>query len=511
MNTDKTLKIGFNTFDSRVLSRQPAYELFKKAGKGVDFVLCHFDPQNKNYPDSLQDASDVGRVLAEDGIDYIANYEFQNFLLDSVSPDGHDWANRPDGTHRLDLPEEYVARHAANPNFIGIMHDELEHAIVNRNLSIRLAYKFKKDIPVFPVPDTDSADEQFDALNAQLKEFKDDLVSKGGKCLAGEHVLPVMFHIFASNGIIPNFKSQKESYSDIMFACAAGAALEYGTPLYNCVDTWFRNTQPGHSPEEMYANLVFAYYAGVNRAYVESSNAFIDGKEGGMNEYGRQFIRFSEGFRGRERDYDVSDYRPETGIIRFDDTYWGQWDRWFWKNILFGNPRIKPSKASKEWIRAWHVITHGETSKKTFLWDRIAPWALRKHRSFATFNSAAVFDDNAGEEVLSSLKLCFLCGTRISEKTLAAVSKLVKENGLTAVTSPRYAPKDIKSKCTGGFSEIADGKGRWIVTNDIGSNKVRKAVSSLLGNKNEIRLTFRGREIRLAVDADGNGFKVISE
>ena len=49
--------------------------------------------------------------------------------------------------------------------------------------------------------------------------------------------------------MIPNFKSMKESCTNLTFAVAAGAALEYGTELWTCVDLWYRQSFPGHSAE----------------------------------------------------------------------------------------------------------------------------------------------------------------------------------------------------------------------------------------------------------------------
>ncbi len=501
--TDKTMKIGFNTFDGDVLEARPSFTLPAAGGKGVDFVLCHFGPKHDSVESAIDAAKEAAEKLKAQGLDFIANFEFQNFSHEYKSGD-YDWANRPDGTHRLNLPEEYVQALGTAGNLIGVMHDEFEHTIINRNLSIILATKGKTRLSVFPLSKSSDPKVQSDLLDGQLKEFADDVKAKGAKLFTGEHVFPVFYHRFARCGIVPNFKSQKESYSNLQFATAAGAALQYGTPLFNCVDLWFMNTNPGHSPEEMYHNLVFAYYAGVNRVYVESAHCFIDGDPAALNAYGKKFAQFSEEYRGKARDYDIADYRPEIGIIRFDDGFWGQGDPVMWRYMLFGNPKIKPTKASKEWIKAFRLITHGETGRHTFCWDKIAPSMLKKHRSFAAMNAAAVFDENADKKSLSSLKLCFLCGSYISEETLQAVRELVRENGLTVVTPTRYAPVPIgKEK----FRIIADGKGRWIICDNLLDGRVKEFIAPFLGKKGEIRLTFAGdREVRLKISKNGEGF-----
>ena len=125
-------------------------------------------------------------------------------------------------------------------------------------------------------------------------------------------------------------------------------------------------------------------------------------------------------------------------------------------------------------------------------------------------NSLAVFDDNVKKETLSSLKLCFLTGLRISEETLGAVASLVRENGLVAVCPERFAPAEIKSKIHGSYCEIKDGKGCWIVTGKFTSSKLAKRIEPFLGNRNEIRLTFAdNREIRLKIDEKGEKIDVI--
>ena len=505
---NKTMQIGFNTFDGDVTNARPSFTLPAASGKGVDFVLCHFDPFHFTMDQAIEEAGKVAEILREKGIEFIANFEFQNFGHVTKSGD-YDWANRPDGTHRLNLPAEYVQALGTAGNLIGVMHDEFEHAIINQNLSIILASRGKTRLSVFPLSESADPKAQADLLDRQLKDFADDIKTKGAKLFTGEHVFPVFYHKFARNGIVPNFKSQKESYSDLQFATAAGAALQYGTPLFNCVDLWFMNTNPGHSPEEMYHNLVFAYYAGVNRVYVESAHCFTDGEPAKLNAYGEKFAQFSEEYRGRERGYDIADYRPEIGIIRFDDSFWGQGDPVMWRYMLFGNPKIRPTKESREWIQAFRLITHGETGKRTFCWDKVAPSMLKKHRSFAAMNSAAVFDENADKKSLSSLKLCFLCGSYISEETLQAVRELVRENGLTVVTPTRYAPRSIGKET---FRILADGKGKCIVCDNRLDGKVKEFIAPFLGRKGEIRLTFAGdREVRLKISKNGEGFTVLSE
>ena len=505
---NKPMQIGFNTFDSHVRNGDPDFLL--PLQNGVDYIFCHFAPDLAHGETDGEQAAETAKILKEKGYPFVANFEFQNFRKDTGASDGFDWANRPDGTHLLNIRPAFLEGLLSQGNLIGLTYDEFEHVIINRNISLWLDSKGRVDLAAFPPLDTRDAFRQGEALEADLKDYADALKAMGAPSLSGEHVWPVLHHHFARAGIIPNFKSQKELVSNVHFAVAAGAALEYGTPLWNCVDLWHKMTFPGHTPEEMYHNLVFAYLAGVDRVYVEASNAFVeDDGEGGkkLNAYGENYVRFTGEYKGRERDYNVQDYKPEIGVIRYDDTCWGQ--NLVWARGLFGNKKIRADARSKEWLHIIKTVTHGETFSSGFTWGRIAPSALTPHRSFVSMNSLAVFDDRVTQEKLESLKLCFLCGVRISPETLAAVDTLVRENGLTVVCPARYAPARYRSLLKKGYTELACGKGWYIVTNDFESKKLKDRIAPFLGEKGEIRLTFENREIRLRIDDKGETFTEI--
>ncbi len=500
---DKRMKISFNTFDSHVLEDRPEFEIPMK--NGVDYVFCHVDADRKSVDADCAKARAIAEKLRAMGLDFVANFEFQNFSDATLSEDGWDWANRPDGTHLLNLPPAMVEALGSAGNLLAVSHDEFEHVIINRNISLWMASKGKTDKAAFEQPKTKDAVRQGEYLAGQLRAYADGLKAMGAPAVAGEHVFPVLYHTFARCGIIPNFKSQKEGYSNLQYAIAAGAALEYGTPLWNCVDMWHKMTYPGHSAAEMYHNLLFAYYAGVDRVYVEADSALV--KDGRLTDNGEEFLRFTGEYRGKDRAYNVLDYRPEIGIIRYDDTYWGQ--NLVWDKGLFGNKRVRPDARSREWIRILRTLTFGETGRETFTWNRISPTSLLPHRSFCSMNSLAVFDDRVKKETLASLKLAFLCGVRVSPETLRALEELVRETGLTAVCPKRFAPKRFENAVNGAYTEIVDGKGCWLITDDFESARLKKRIAPLLGKKGEIRLTFAGQpEIRLKLSENGETFTV---
>lgn len=508
---NKAILVGFNTFEDDVVTDNKCFVKTADGGKNIDFTVCHFDSYRFGSEEYRERVETVAKKHKEIGADFIANYEFQNFGFDCTDKDGFDWANRENGTHLLNFPEGYVECLAKNGNLAGIMYDEFEHVIANRNLSISLESKFKRILTAFPVADGSDPVEQGELLGRQLKEYADGIKQQGAPALYGEHVFPILFHKFCENGLLPNFKSQKESVSNIQFAIAGGAALQYGTELMNCVDLWYRMTNPGHSPEELYHNLVFSYLCGADRVYVESSHAFFDDRhnEDGFNEYGKKFDKFAKEYKGKARNYNIRDYRPEIGIIRYDDTFWGQNDPLVWRKMLFGNKKVKPDSRSREYIKVLHLLSHGYVCPNGLSWDRFSPWSLHAHRSFVPLNSAAVFDGNVRKNTLSSLKLCFLCGIHISKETIGDVAELVRDNGLTVVTTKRFAPDGIKSKAKGSWSEISDGKGKWIVINSYRNSKLKKFVKPYIGNDDEIRLTFENDTVVLKISENGETFDIV--
>ena len=507
--SNKPLLIGYHTNINRGFDKRPDFDYPAKNGKGVDFILCHFDPGRESLKEQCKKAEDGAKLLKELGVDFIANFEEQNFQYDCVTQDGYDWALHSEGVHRLCVPKEYIDALNSEDNCLGVMYDEFEHVIINRNTSLKLASKGKIDLPVFTTSGKTDFKTQYNLLSKQLKEYADDIKQKGAKTLSGEHVFPVMFHLFAKNGIIPNFKSQKESVSNVQFAIAAGAALQYKTELWNCVDMWYRLTFPGHSTQEMKSNLIFSYLAGVDRVYVESSSCFFDKGEI-CNEKGKAFSDFCNEYKGKERGYNVLDYKPETAIIRCDDTYWGQGGIVpLWRNILFGNPELKPDKKAKEYIKALHTLTHREVPKSSLSWGSVRPSSLKKHRSFVSMNGVAVFDETVSGDVLSSLKLCFLSGYYISEETFENIKKLVNENGLTAVVPKRFVPEHIKNKINGSYCEIKDGNGVWIVTENFASKKLGKRLEKFTGKKGEMTYRFGEKTVKMKIAKNGETFDII--
>ena len=496
------MKIGLNVFETQMLAGEPAFEL--PLGNGADFIFCHTSPAPLGHGDEYEKAERLAAIAQAHGMGLVADFEFQNAEASRLGSNGHEWCVAPDGGHRLNPDPAFIAALASRGNLWGVVYDEFEYAISARNLSQWWGNKLRFGCHAFPPMKTRDAYEQGEALSDALSDYVETVKSAGAAPFAGEHVFPVLYHAFARAGMVPNFKSMKESCTNLQFAVAAGAALQYGTELWTCVDLWYRQSFPGHSAGELYENLLFAYLAGVDLAYVESAPALV--KDGKLNDRGEAFCRFADEYKGKERPYRILDYRPQIGVIRYDDTYWGQ--NAFWDRGLYGNGRIRPDGRSKEWIKAVDVVTFGESGRASFNLNRIDRTLLQKHRSFCSMNALAVFDDRVKAKTLASLKLVFLCGVHISPETLSDVAALVRENGLTVVTPTRFLPERFRFLTKGELTQIRDGNGTWIVTDDFCSPTLRRLIAPFLGDRGTVRLPFADREIVLRIAPDGDGFHV---
>lgn len=475
---------------------------------GAKFVVYHYRPM-LTIEQETQRALMLCKRFEDHGIYFILNTEIGNWAETLPSPDGYDWVAREDGGHRFKFHPQVMEAFAASKMFAGVLYDEAEHAQLFRNLSIGMEggtpdLPFFHDAPGLDLRETD------DHIRRCAKELVDENRSLGSPRVLCEYVWPSLMHNFAKAGMHIAYKQQKENWSNIWAAIAMGAARQYGCELWTCVDLWFRATYPGHSPAEMASNLLFAYRAGIDRVYVENigDERFYTMQPDGnfiLGEYGKLYKNFVDRYvNPAERDYNHLDFEPDIAIIRFDDTFWGQGKNMPWKDMLFGNPEHKSSEKNVEWLKAWHTITHGAVKTKTLSWGRWDLTLSDPHRSFAPAKGPIVFDENVRYEDLKTAGLLFLCGEFIGDETLADAGRLVQE-GATAVTSVRFAPAGIAQGYTGGTLTVQDGKGKWVVTDDMASPEVKEELKDLLGEPDEITLNFKGgRKVRFKISEDGN-------
>ncbi len=531
INTPKNFYIGIDNSGDKC---KPD-EFFNPAAMdalGVDFVVYHYRGPKGTIEDEAKKMERLVNSFSEKGLKVVVNVESGNWSLDMASKEGHNWVMQPNKLHLFKFPPEVIKSLAKSPALWGILYDELEHSQITRNLTITLRNPGLEMVSLAETTGMDfkSADK---AVYEGAKSLADECKGYGAAKVLTEHVWPVLFNNFARAGMTPAYKQMKENWSNVWAACAMGACLQYNSELWSCIDLWNHNTFPGHSAKELWGNLLFAYWAGVDKAYVESignhTYEIVDNERVKLKERGEALSNFAKKYLPENpRPYTFRDFEPEIAIIRFDDTEWGQgknvycdvdYDnkdnhkklRLYWKDWLFGAYDLNTSPASEEWIKAWHTITHGMVKKESLSWNAGNYYEGMPHRSFAPVNSPVVFDDNVTKEHLKTVKLAFLCGLFISKNTMEGITSLVKKNGMIAVSSQRFAPKKFVAEYTGGTKEFRVGKGKWIITDDMAGDELKKVVKPLLGKEDEIVYKFRGnRVVTMKISSDGNELKISS-
>lgn len=494
---------------------------------GVDFVVYKYRGPTGTIEEEAEKMEKLTRSFEEENLNVVVNVESGNWRLDMFSKDGHNWVRQPDNLHLFKFPPPVIKSLNRSPVVWGIQYDELEHSQITRNLTLTLRHPGVELVSLAEPTGMDfkSADQ---AVYEGAKSLVDECKMYGTPQVLTEHVWPVLFHNFARAGIPPAYKQMKENWSNVMAACAMGASMQYNQELWACIDFWNHNTFPGHSAEELWGNFLFAYWAGIDKAYVESignhTYEVTENDEIKLLERGEALSRFAKEYvPANPRPYTFRDFEPEIAIIRFDDTEWGQGEGVFctvgegdrtrdlyWKDWLFGAYDLNTSPESEEWIKAWHTITHGLVKKESLSWNAGNYYKGMPHRSFAPVNSPVVFDDIVTKEYLETVKLAFLCGLFISENTLADVSSLVEKDGLVAVTSQRFAPEKFAAEYTSGTKEFEDGKGKWIITDDMAGDELKKLVKPFIGKYDEIVYKFKGnRKVTMKISDDGNELEII--
>lgn len=495
---------------------------------GVDFVVYKYRAPKGTVEEEVKKMENLGKAFQQANLKVIINVETGNWNLEMKTSDGYEWVSQPDNLHLFKFPPAVLKSLGQSEAIWGIQYDELEHSQITRNLTITLKHPGIERVTLVETTGMNfkSADE---AVYQSAKALVSECRSYGIQNVFTEHVWPVLFHNFARAGMIPVYKQMKENFSNVWASCAMGACLQYDQELWACLDFWNYNTFPGHSAETLWSNLLFAYWAGVDKAYVESignhTYEIIDNDYNHiqLKERGEALSRFAKEYvPNNPRPYTFRDIEPEIAIIRFDDTEWGQSPDTYcssdykgerityrWNDWLFGAYDLNTSAESEEWIKAWHTITHGIVNQSSLSWNAQNFYGEMPYRCFAPANLPVVFDDQVTKKHLKGLHLVFLCGLYMSDHTLKDVSSLVKNDGLVVVTSKRFAPDKYVSKYSSGTEIFKDGKGKWIITDDMASDHLKEIVAPWLGKDDEIVLRFKGnRKIAMKISSDGNNLCV---
>lgn len=299
----------------------------------------------------------------------------------------------------------------------------------------------------------------------------------------------------------------KESIDPVYAAIAMGAARQYGTEFYVTPDNWHftynealeyvHDHAPGHPPEEFRASLLYGYWIGATKIFVENIRYLIEKKsENGVvryepSEYGKVFEWFVKDYvPSHPRPYTFRDIHPKIAILRFDDSDWGQRESRFTDN-LYGAVNLKTSPETQAWFQIWSILTHGHTKLGALSFNS-KKYAGLPHDFFYPLKDVIVYDHLAGKKEMEGLKLVFLTGVLISQETLKAVRTFVKKGGL-CISLASLAPTDLAGK----LGMISDGSGKWLLVKDFLSEEVKKAVFPFLGKPDEISYNI-GKQILIA-------------
>lgn len=429
--------------------------------------------------------------------------------------------------HRNPLPESVSRAAGLAGQFLGVKVDELTH--------IRLLHpEFRPadgdDMLADPSDFTDLWDaycKTEEGLARLYRHFTD----LGAPRVIATEVWPSLLHAAARVGMTPCPKICKEFYSPVSLAVGLGAALQYGRELWVDVDMWYFQCVPGHPPEEVRANLELAYWLGADLAYLEGAgyNLAPAGKQGipfslmaqidpgryQLSLHGEMLKEFCTRYlREHPRPWTFREVVPTMAIVRFDDTDVGQ--RAWGVDRLYGAPHLKPDRDTAAWLRLWDVLTWGKTGADGLAWFKpsvphpawaedhhvtVAPSYLTEracmdHTFFVPLNGAVVFDHLVTYERLRSIPLLFLTGKHVSDETMAAIRRCVLEGALCVAWGP-LARGELKTDWDSGVRVVRHGRGRFVLTDDFGSEATLRHYRRFLGSPDEIRYRFGDHTVTL--------------
>jgi hypothetical protein len=398
----------------------------------LDYIDLHF----AGHEDKLSQAMNALDAM---GVRYSPNFE--------GAPVG--WA--PSAQLKADISHR--------PGFLGFMLDELDHMQINAHWPVIDYYGYDD---AHYLVETEGLD-LFTARQAVLEvlQKRNADLTVGSVRAAGEFLFPVMQHTTARAGINVAPKILKETCGPAMLAVAMGAARQYGVEFWIDVDYWWHNETLGHSLERFESALKLAYWSGADKIYVEGGGPYSKGHPlaGQIENAYKEFI--SSYAPAHPRPYTWRDFRPQIGIIRFDDTcfdvrqgYLGEYP-----GPLYGH--VPAGSANTEWLNIWSLLSHGfiRTDSLSHQWEsrRFGSRTL-----FAPLHNVAVYDHQVDAATLAGLKMIFLTGETVSEKTLSAVTNLVKQ-GATCVLPPRLAPSKSGFDSIHENTLVPDSAGQWLV------------------------------------------------
>jgi hypothetical protein len=500
-------------------------DVFLKASRdlGAGFIICQFAPEytkpkatdkydNWTWEGSEKGFKDLAVACRKYNLTFFANQEITNYSKegDLLDKEGKDILAHPDKTHRWDITGKQMESAIKNPEFRGVLYDEAEHGQMRREVNTNGGDDSQgtgRVHPYFAATDGMTLEQAYDAVYKSAWNVAENYRKRGLSPMT-EDVFPSMLFTFARAGFDIAIKFMKEGIDSVYAAIAMGAARQYGREFCVTPDMWGLSGFPGHPPEELRASLLYAYWIGATKIFVENIRGLIERKsENGTiwyepSDYGKVFQWFvKEYVPAHPRPYSFRDIRPEVAILRFDDSCWGQNNSWLPDN-LYGAVNLKTTPETVAWFRIWSLLTLGQTREDGISFHTKSYNGL-PHDFFCPLKDVVVYDHLAGDREMEGLKLVFLTGVLISPQTLEAVRTFVRKGGL-CISLTSLAP----SQFTGRSGEIPDGSGRWLFVNDFLSEKVRKAVSPFLANPDEISYHIGKQRLIVKRGKDGDTIKV---
>ena len=473
---------------------------------GFDFLVVHVW-RNALEQAGLEVVNGLNQWAGRTGCGYIINLE------NTVRPRGkHPDFRRPG--FFFQPTEEWLSRCLDSPHFMGVCYDEAEHWLTNGVDVTGGAHAVEAFRPHFVDAGGMTLEEAYEnALHnlILLREAQFGFAHASWGTLLrpmirSEHVFPILYPLFARAGVAPHPKFLKETVLPVSAAAALGACRQYGVPYVPCLDLWgprgpeaARKEWPYHTPEELRSALLFSYWTGAHAAYIENINyrdslyREVEGKPE-LTEWGEAAKAFRCDYMpNHPRSVRAEEFRPRIVIVRFPDSDWGQVGRHQIRENLYGASNLKPTPVTREWIRIWHILTHGTMPDTGLTWH--ADGFRMPFRLFFPANSVALYDHLACDPRLyEDVELVFLVGVTVAQSTLKTLRAYVASGG-TVASIPALAPERIRKRHRKGTTILEKRKGRWILFEDTEDEAFLEAVKPFLGESQELRYTFTDKEV----------------
>ena len=467
---------------------------------GFDFLMHHFWREP-----SVEEVDRLDRWAAQHGHGFLYNAENSP----SARKPGDPAQYRKPGSF-WQPTDVFVKRCLASPRFMGFCFDECEHWTTN-GVWVTAGRGF---MPQFYDAEGGTLAQayagnahnlsllmtrHFPGLAAQAAE------GRAGPVVGTENVFPILQHLFARCGLVQMPKLLKETVTPVAMAMAMGAAKQYGVRHWTSVDLWGPSGYPGHTPAALHSALLLAYWTGSELTYIENFNykgsLYATKPDGAieLSSYGKVARSFIRDYLPRHaRPHRFCDFAPETIIVRFPDSDWGQENPGPWiRRNLYGASNLTPDKDTRAWLRIWHVITHDTLPVKALNYNtRLGI----PYRVFFPASNVAVYDHLASDPTLyRHARIVFLVGKQVSPACRTTLDALVR-GGLTVVSTTRLSPPGVGPIGEDGYATLEAGRGRWVVTDDVTLGPVRALLAPLLGQPDELRYVFGAHEVVFTAD-----------